>query len=428
MRHGSSFRSDRLLLAPLLADSILSSVSTSSVHRPTVLSAFTGAGGLDLGLECAGFETIGVIERDRVARETIQLNRPGWRILEPYDLLQLAPLLTPEALGLSRGELDILAGGPPCQPFSKAAQWTMRAMAGLRDPRSNCLGALLVLIDRFLPKVVLIENVPGFAAGANSAIPYLETALKAINRTHATRYRLAWRRIDAADYGVPQRRHRAILIAARDGACPEWPTPTHTERPVRAYDAIGDLNSRAAVRANGKWAELLPAIPEGKNYQWLTPEGGGAPLFGRRTKFWSFLLKLAKDQPSWTLSAQPGPATGPFHWDNRPLTPQEMLRLQSFPRSWKLAGSLREQIRQAGNATPPLLAEVIGRVIGAQYFGLEYIGAPKLAIPRRQRVPPPAPTAQVPRRYSELKGPHAPHPGTGLGPRPRNPLKPRRVA
>ena len=143
------------------------------------------------------------------------------------------------------------------------------------------------------------------------------------------------------------------------------------------------------------------------------------PLFGSRTKFWSFLLKLSKGAPAWTLSANPGPATGPFHWTNRRLAVPELLRLQSFPASWHVVGSYSAQVRQIGNATPPLLAEVISRAIGEQVFSISYDRPPRLRIPRRRRVPSSAPVRNVPRRYMRLKGPHSPHPGTGLGPRPR---------
>ena len=99
------------------------------------------------------------------------------------------------------------------------------------------------------------------------------------------------------------------------------------------------------------------------------PRRRGLPLFGYRCKFWSFLLKLAKNQPSWTLPANPGPSTGPFHWSNRPLSIREMLRLQTFPASWKLPDVSRvTKVRLVGNATPPLLTEILGRSIGAQLF------------------------------------------------------------
>ena len=170
---------------------------------------------------------------------------------------------------------------------------------------------------------------------------------------------------------------------------------------------------------SGYWSQLLPSIPDGQNYLWLTPEGGGDPVFGYRTRFWSFLLKLAPDLPAWTLPANPGPATGPFHWDNRPLTVQEMLRLQSFPRSWRVTGSERDQIRQAGNATPPLLAEVVGRAIGEQVFGIVAHAPPRFRISRcrdmraRRRK-----LAPIPKEFRKYIRQHRPHPGTGKGPSP----------
>src|SRR5205085_2163673 len=99
-------------------------------------------------------------------------------------------------------------------------------------------------------------------------------------------------------------------------------------------------------RASGRWADLLPSIPEGENYQFHTRKGDGVPLFGYRTKFWSFLLKLDRSEPAWTIPAQAGPSTRPFHWNNRPLTIKELARLQTFPTKWRFAGMQRDQIRQ----------------------------------------------------------------------------------
>lgn len=386
--------------------------------KPTLLSAFTGAGGLDLGFELAGFRVIGCIEFDRDAARTIKLNRKHWRLLEPGDINQLAPQLSLAEMSLEPGELDVLAGGPPCQPFSKAAQWTEKGMRGFADPRSDCLRAFLSLIERMMPRVVLIENVPGFASGPNSAVPLMESELSRINKLSGTSYYLQKREIDTAEFGVPQRRKRVILIARRDGEPFVWPEPTHAE-PVTAYDALARVRISCPPVAKGRWGPLLPSIPEGQNYLWHTEFGGGRPLFGYRTRFWSFLLKLAKAEPAWTLSASPGPSTGPFHWENRPLAIEEMLRLQSFPTSWKVAGAYRNQVKQIGNATPPLLGEILGRALGEQVFGLSYKKPLELAIPRRRRVPPPEEVREVPEQYRTLEGKHQRHPGTGKGPRPR---------
>lgn len=384
---------------------------------PTLLSAFTGAGGLDLGFHRAGFRILGCIERDPCAGETVRLNELG-PLLAQSDIADVARTLTPQRLGIRPQQLGALVGAPPCQPFSKAAQWASAGRAGLNDKRSSCVWAFFELAARFLPAVIVLENVPGFVTGKTSALKTIRHLIAEIDREHGTSYRLYHTRLNACDYGVPQRRERAILVALRDGGEFEWPKPTHVEAPVRAYDAIGEVVLSEIPLPRGKWAGLLPTIPEGANYMYHTPGGGGRSLFGRRTRFWSFLLKLAKDKPSWTLQAHPGPATGPFHWSGRPLAIEEMLRLQSFPTEWKLSGTRTDRVRQVGNATPPLLAEVIGRAIGAQVFGLRYKDRPTLTITRKTRIPPAAEVSPVPESLHHLEGEHEPHAGVGKGPKP----------
>ena len=388
--------------------------------RLLCLSAFSGIGGLDLGLERSGFSVIGAIESDAAARRSLALNRPRLPFLGPHDVEEVARDLVPGDLGIEKGGLALLAAGPPCQPFSKAAQWARTGALGLGDGRSTgCLNGLLTLIERLLPHAVLIENVPGFAKGGSSALPFLEERLAAVNREADTRYRLSHRVLDAADFGVPQRRRRAIIVALRNGEALDWPAATHRDHPVCAWDATRGVRPEAVPAPSGQFAGLLPSVPEGMNYQYFTERGEGPALFGYRRRFWSFLLKLAKAEPAWTVPANPGPATGPFHWESRPLAPEEILRLQSFPGSWRLEGAYRVQVRQAGNATPPLLAEVLGRSIARQLFEEDRRGPLTLAIDRSPRVPPPTPPEPVADEYMWRLGEHPPHPGPGCGPRPR---------
>lgn len=382
----------------------------------TVLSTFTGAGGLDLGLECAGFETVACIELDERARDTIVTNRPHWNLLETGDILQAAYELKPSDVGLEPGELSVLAGGPPCQPFSTAAQWAERGRSGLDDPRSLSLLAFLHLAETFLPHVIFIENVPGFVLGRSSALDVLNDELSRINRVHGTRYRPDFRILSAEQFGIPQRRRRTIIIARRDGAEFSWPEPTHRASPVRAGEALAGVRLAKVPTPKGQWAELLPTIPAGRNYQYHTPRGGGQPLFGHRRWFWSFLLKLAPDQPSWTIPAQAGPATGPFHWDNRPLAIEELARLQSFPEGWVFEGGEVAKRKQIGNATPPLLAEIIGREIARSVFGRRVRSKPELAIRRRRLIPTAPDVAAVPERFLPRINAQEAHPGVGLGP------------
>ncbi len=392
----------------------------------TALSVFSGAGGLDLGLEAAGFATLGCVEWDGPARETLRRNRPAWQLLEPPDVNLAADVLGPKDVGLRPRQLDLLVGGPPCQPFSKAAQWAPNARMGMLDTRAGAIRGFLKIAATFLPKAILLENVIGFLKGPVSAREELEDGLRHINSAHGTNYCLETTILDAADFGVAQRRLRAIAVARRDGKAFHFPVPTHADKPLTAWDALADLPSAIWTPVPGSWAELLPSIPEGNNYLYLTARGGGMELFGWRSRYWSFLLKLGRNRPSWTLPASPGPYTGPFHWDNRPLTIRERLRLQGFPDEWELYGSAHRQIKLSGNATPPPVAEVIGRELVRQlHLGDSRQRAdilrsgPCLLRSYRSDCPSPVDPVPVPETFGYLAGPKAAHRGTGLGPSPR---------
>ena len=386
--------------------------------KPTLLSLFTGAGGLDLGFESAGFQIVGAIEKDETARDTLVLNRPNWPVLDIDDVVEYAPHASPSDFGLSRGELDVLAGGPPCQPFSMAAQWRDRGRLGLYDRRAECLDAMLDVIAELQPRVVVVENVPGFVSRPRSGLARLRGGLDQIRRRTGVGYELRHAVLSADAYGVPQLRRRAFVIATRAGIGVEWPEPTHLERPIRSGDALAGCDSGNVVRASGKWADLLPSIPAGSNYLFHTPSGGGEPLFGSRTRFWSFLLKLDPARPAWTLSATPGPATGPFHWKNRPLSPEELARLQTFPREWRFHGARGQVVKQIGNATPPLLAEVVARRV-AQALGARVPKELANSIARVSRLAAAPIPGRVPSKYLSLRAGHSAHPGHGLGPKPR---------
>jgi DNA (cytosine-5)-methyltransferase 1 len=159
----------------------------------------------------------------------------------------------------------------------------------------------------------------------------------------------------------------------------------------------------------------LPSIPDGENYLWHTPRGGGLPLFGWRRRSWSFLLKLAKALPSWTIQAQPGPAIGPFHWKNRRLSARELCRLQTVPDDYTVLGNLASVQRQLGNAVPCALAEVLARAMRRQLLGDPISLDSRLVPSPRHPVPDPEPVRPVPLKYRHLVGEHEAHPGTGQG-------------
>lgn len=395
---------------------MIGSVSETSL---TALSTFSGIGGLDLGLERAGFSILCCVEADETARRTLRANCGDWQIADQHSIEAFVDSVASRKPTTLR-ELDLLAGAPPCQPYSKAAMWSGTSWNGLKDPRASTIQPFLRLVDLLQPRAFLIENVQGFISGRTSALDFIAHELREINRKHGTSYSVQYRCIDAADVGVPQRRKRAIVAAFRDGQSMHWPVETHAERPIRAWDALHDVCTLEIPETRGRWKDLLPSIPEGSNYLFHTSGGAGEPLFGYRTRYWSFLLKLAKDRPSWTLPAQPGPSTGPFHWDNRPLAIEEMLRIQSFPLPWALEGSRREKVRQAGNATPPLLAELLGHGVRTTLDDRTPVSfSPSLRIERVDSVPPPRAPTPVPRNLLSAAATPVDHPGEGKGPRPR---------
>jgi DNA (cytosine-5)-methyltransferase 1 len=402
-----------------------------------VISLFTGAGGLDIGLERAGFEIAGCVESDRDCQQTLEANRPGWRLLKPGDIHQHRPADILSALELKRGEPTLLAGGPPCQPFSKSGQWKHGSPRRMQDPRAQTLRAYFDVLEATLPDFMLLENVKGITASRKQvthkyeALDALRSALRRINRRHKTAYEPYALVIDTADHGVPQHRERVFVFAARDGAGLTEPDPTHgavaraangqsaVERYRNAWDAIwflDDPDFDPELRPAGTWAELLPSIPEGANYLHHTRRGAGEPLFGWRTRYWSFLLKLAKARPSWTLQAQAGPATGPFHWRSRRLTSRELARLQCFPDDWELMGAPTSVRRQLGNAVPPPVGELLGLAIRRQICGERPRVRPSLIPEARDDCPQPETPAAVAQRYLALRGEHDDHPGAGLGP------------
>ncbi|MGO8102400.1 DNA cytosine methyltransferase [Rhizobium leguminosarum] len=401
------------------------SMPTGSEAQLNLVSLYTGAGGLDLGFEAAGFATRVAVEMDRDARTTLLRNRPGWAQPENGNALKLPAEELLRLAALERGQVDALIGGPPCQPFSKSAFWAAGTTRRLDDPRAGTLSAMLDLAEAILPRVIVIENVRGIAyREKDEAMKLVERRLVEVNQRHGTTYTTSVVFLQATDFGVPQIRERAFLISFRDAqtfAAPQPMTGEGTGRPLAtAWDAIGDMRHNEEelrrLAPRGKWANLLPSIPEGHNYLWHTDRGKGLPLFGWRTRYWSFLLKLAKDRPAWTIQADPGPATGPFHWDSRLLSIAEMARLQSFPEGYWFSGDYRAARRQIGNAVPPALAEAVARRIAATLRNEKYTADLSLAITSRGPPPAPATPQEVVEEFRTLIGEHAAHPGTGKGP------------
>ena len=361
----------------------------------------------------------------------MRLNR-NWAVIEG-DINAISSDEILQSAGLRTGETDMLIGGPPCQPFSKSGYWARGDALRLDDPRADTLTGYLRILRDTQPKAFLLENVYGLAyQGKDEGLRYILDGIAQINRETGSKYDVSWKMLNTADFGVPQARERVFMVGARDGRKFQFPEPTHIRagstdsdlfrqgEPYRtAWDAIGNLpephEDEPGLKVGGRWGDLLPSIPEGENYLWHTARGGGHPLFGWRTRYWSFLLKLSKRLPSWTVQAQPGSAIGPFHWNNRRLTFQELCRIQTFPDGLVVDSGRTEMQRMLGNAVPSLIAEVLAREVRQQFFDAPLNRELSLLPPRLEPVPPPERVASLPAKYRPLMGDHAEHPGTGKG-------------
>lgn len=342
------------------------------------ISVFSGAGGLDLGVEAAGFTVTAAVEVDEDAADTMEKNFDG--LVSPVirrDIFQVSTRELLHAAGLrGRERPQLLVGGPPCTPFSKSGFWLDWKRAGL-DPDASLLQAYTRVLAEARPRAFILENVYALTYQNKASRPAFERLLAEID---AAGYHCSWAVLNAADYGVPQLRPRLFVIGTPKGTClPELPQPTHGGqwerrstgggRPhVTAGEALTGLVTSPEPEEvlRGTWAHLLPDIPPGDNYLYYTPERGHpAPVFRWRSRYWSFLLKLSPGRPSPTIQAQPGPNVGPFHWENRRLRVPELRRLFTFPDDFDFVGRRRSVQAQIGNSVPPLLAQQVAAQVAS---------------------------------------------------------------
>ena len=340
------------------------------------VSLFSGCGGLDLGITNAGFNIVFANDNDAYCQASYLANWPG-AAFHLGSVGELTDSVLSEYLGSNIHNIDLLAGGPPCPPFSKSRFYRKDKPRGIFDPTGwETLSGFFNVLEVIKPRAFLLENVPGMEYKVHG-----EALEFAINRAKELGYKYSKKVINAANYGIPQIRERFFLVGMRDG-CFDFPAETHhnselytdlfglTKAPwVTAGDVLGDFDTEENASddghyAGGKHHDLLVEVPPGDNYLYFTEKRGYPnPKFEWRSRYWSFLLKLSPDMPSWTIQARRSNNMGPFHWRNRILRIEEIKRLQTFPDEWILSGNVERQWRQVGNAVPPLLAEVIGKSI-----------------------------------------------------------------
>lgn len=354
-----------------------------------VISLFSGAMGLDLGLKEAGLETVLCQDFEKSCVETIRTN--GYEAVEGDVREKTAEELLEKA-GMRKGEPFLVCGGPPCQPFS-----TVGKRLGINDPRGSLFMDFIRIVDGTKPRFILMENVKGLASSPlKSGGKYAEqgeaTVLDVVLEEFSKiGYGTAFGILNAVDYGVPQFRERLIIIGSRDGEDVFLPFATHFQvhqNPEYRWRTVG--NAFEGIRDEGECAGLsqtrrryLEMVPEGGNWRDLPEDeipaalGGAYGSDGGKTGFYR---RLSFSEPAPTLTASPvqkstmmGHPTEP-----RPLSVREYARLQQFPDDWKFCGTTAEKYRQIGNAVPVGLAKAVGQAITAAADGNSKVNAKRV--------------------------------------------------
>lgn len=348
---------------------------------PNVVSIYSGGGGIDCGFKQAGFNIVFSTDVSKPSCETLENNNVG-DLIVCDDIRKIDYVSYLESINLTCSDIDVLVGGPPCPAYSKSRFYRTEKKRSLDDENSFTLYEYFRALEELNPKVFFFENVFGFVYKPHQdAFDYLKT------RADELGYNIYHKVINSANYGVPQKRERFICIGVRkDIKKPfSFPEETHydTEKPpsnienklpwVTCGQAIGDLDyplpEDESMQAGSKHKDLLKLIPPGDNYLFFTKERGHPePLFKWRSRYWSFLLKLSPEKPSWTIQASFSNNMGPFHWNSRFLRISEIKRIQTFDDDYEFSGTFKDQWRQIGNAVPPLLAYKIANEIKSQYF------------------------------------------------------------
>lgn len=340
-------------------------MKASKVKKPVFIDLFAGAGGLSIGLEQAGFELVAATDWDHWSCETLRANHPNILVKEG-DIVGLDLEEFERELGVK--EVDVIVGGPPCQGFSQLGKREKT------DPRNQLWRQYMRFVAHFNPKIFVIENVPQLLV--SDEYPQIKAMAEGLG------YSVKEKILHAVDYGVPQKRKRAIIIGSRIGE-PEHPTETHVDpakinllnhtrkiwRTVR--DVIGDLpkkptgeNWHVGRNPTPLSLERYKHVPEGGNRFdlptalmpdcWKRKKTGSTDVFGR----------LSWDKPSLTIRTEffkPEKGRYLHPKEHRPITIREAARIQTFPDTYVIVGSNVQAAKQVGNAVPAELARNIGK-------------------------------------------------------------------
>ena len=344
-------------------------------HKIIALSFFSGALGLDVGMERAGIYAMLYCENNKACRNTIISNRPEPALIG--DISQYTAKDIYEMAGLPEGQkIDVMFGGPPCQAFSTAG-----ARRAFDDERGNVFLQYIELAGELRPSYLIIENVRGLLSA-----PYTYQGnpnfkggalLYILDKLRSKGYSVSFNLYNAANFGAPQIRERIVIFAVLDNKRLPYLNPTNSEfgnynlpKWLTLRDALNGLivKEHHVLAFPEKRLKYYRMLKEGQYRRDLPADlqkealGKAYHLGGGKT---GFLRRVSFDKPSPTLVTNPCmPATDLAHpVEDRPLSVEEYRRIQGFPDDWIICGSLQDQYKQIGNAVPVKLGEAIGRHI-----------------------------------------------------------------
>jgi DNA (cytosine-5)-methyltransferase 1 len=349
----------------------------------TALSFFSGAMGLDIGMEQGGIKALLACEFDKACRLTIDKNRPEMALIGDINNYTADKIL--EYAGVQKGhKVDVIFGGPPCQAFSSAG-----TRKGFNDSRGNVFLKYIDIITEILPTYVVIENVRGLLS---SAFPYSDEDTDFVNiapikggallyimkKLRTAGYTVAFELYNAANYGAPQIRERVVMISFLGKDKIPYLTPTHSEKGAFGLPFWRTLSTALSylpedvehkyVTFPEERLKYYRMLKEGQYWKHLPLDiqkeamGASYHLGGGKTGFYR---RVSFSKPSPTLVTHPAmPATDLCHpTEDRPLSVQEYRCIQEFPPTWDICGSLIDQYRQIGNAVPIALGKSIAKAI-----------------------------------------------------------------
>lgn len=323
------------------------------------IELFAGAGGLALGIDNAGFDTVGLIEFDKDAANTLKTNKPEWNVIND-DISKVSSKNLEELFSIKKGELDLLSGGAPCQAFSYAGK-----RLGFEDTRGTLFYHYAVFLHKLQPKMFLFENVKGLLTHDKG-----RTYKTMLNVFEAEGYDIQKQVLNAWDYGVAQKRERLITIGIRKDISSQvkfnFPEPKKYKPVLR--DILNNVPKSMGAEYGEKKRKLFELVPPGGYWKDIDPELAKDYMKscwymeGGRT---GILRRLSLDEPSLTVLTSPSQKqTERCHpLEARPFTIRENARCQSFPDEWQFCGSIGAQYKQVGNAVPVNLAFEIGKEI-----------------------------------------------------------------